>query len=65
MSTSKVNNNPYLQALLKKHGSVQAFVPVGDVVQMDVSTAVPEEVKVKGSEEAKTRYKVDSMCGKY
>ena len=65
MSTSKVNNNPYLQALLKKHGSIQAFVPVGDVVQMNVSSTALEQVKVKGSEEEKARYKVDSVCGKY
>ena len=65
MSTSKVSKNPHLQALVKKHGPVQTFVPVGAVVRMDVSSAVPEQVKVKGSEEAKARYKVDSVCGKY
>ena len=65
MSTSKVNNNPYLQALLEKHGQVRTFVPVGVVVQVDVSSAFPEQVKVKGREEAKTRYIVYSVCGKY
>ena len=65
MSTSKVSKNPHLQALIKKHGLIRIFVPVGFVVQMDVSSAFPEQVKVKGSEEAKTRYIVDSLCGKY
>ena len=62
---NKVSKNPHLQPLLKKHGQIRTFVPVGVVVRMDVSSAAPEPVKVKGSEEAKARYKVDSVWGKY
>ena len=62
---NKISKNPHLQTLLKKHGEIRAFVPVGVVVRLDVSSADQEQVKVKGSEEAKARYKVDSVCGKY
>ena len=60
---NKISKNPHLQTLLKKHGEIRAFVPVGVVVRLDVSSADQEQVKVKGSEEAKARYKVDSVCG--